>query len=324
MAHLFSPLTIARIEVPNRIVMASAGSGYATIDGFVDDALMTHYAQAAQGGVGMIITEPLMVVSPPDHQRLHLGLYDDVFVPQLRRAVTAVKRHGARFLAMLDAPIEANQSQSEDLHALVEQYTLAAWRALAAGCDGVMLNAADRSLLHTLVSPLSNQRGDAYGGTLAGRLRLPLAIVECTRKWLGRRFIIGVRIVAEEFAPGGMVLQDARVFAKRLVAAGVNLLDITVDARTEAPLARFPGWCIPLANGIKRVIPDAPVIGSGLLGDPLLADSLIRENSIDLVMLRKTLHQYPNWPQTAYDLLMRPSDGAERAPAAAKRNDESE
>jgi 2,4-dienoyl-CoA reductase-like NADH-dependent reductase (Old Yellow Enzyme family) len=92
------------------------------------------------------------------------------------------------------------------------------------------------------------------------------------------------------------------VAAKRLTAAGVRLLDITAPMAV-AQVAHFPGWAIPLANSIRRVI-DVPVIGSGLLGDPQLADSIIRDGSVDLVMLDQALRNDPDWPQAARQALL--------------------
>jgi 2,4-dienoyl-CoA reductase-like NADH-dependent reductase (Old Yellow Enzyme family) len=134
--------------------------------------------------------------------------------------------------------------------------------------------------------------------------------VEGARRWLGYRLIIGFRLLADEFTPGGMSLQDARVAAKRLTAAGVRLLDITAPLAV-AQVAHFPGWAVPLANSIKRVT-DVPVIGSGLLGDPQLADSVVRDGSVDLVMLAQALRDDPDWPRAARQSLLT-AQGAEQA-----------
>ncbi|NTW03325.1 MAG: NADH:flavin oxidoreductase, partial [Oscillochloris sp.] len=150
-----------------------------------------------------------------------------------------------------------------------------------------------------LVSPVRNHRLDVYGGGVSGRLRFLLEIIESVRAWMGSRLIIGFRLAAEEFVPGGMGLQDARVIAKRVTSAGVRLLDVTIVADDTITLARFPGWAVPLANGIKRVIPEVPVIGFGLHGDYHLADSVIRDGSIDLVAIDHTLRSDPDWPQHA-------------------------
>ncbi len=305
MSHLFSPMMIVRKQLPNRIVMGTVASGYALPDGFVGDDLLNYYVRRARGGVGLIITEPLRVIPPDAGQvRAHVGLYHDAFVPRLRALTQAVHAQGARLIVALDEPAEFAMGSVQELQALSEQFIRAAWRALAADCDGVMLSSADGGALHQLISPQRNQRFDMYGGELADRLRLPLQIVGGIHAWLGSRLIIGFRLVAEDFTPGGIGLHDARLIARRLVMAGALLLDITTDTHNNsAPVARFPGWRVPLAESIKRVFPDSPVICSGLLGEPYLADSVIREGFADLVMLRHALHTTPDWPRIAQEML---------------------
>lgn len=304
MAHLFSPITIARTKIANRIVMAPIPSGYATLDGFIGGALVEYYAQRARGGVGLIITEPVRIVAPePDNTRVHIGLYADTFVPQLRRMTERVHESDTRILVTLDAPAKMVQGSVPFLRSVAERFVLAAWRALSAGFDGIMLSAADGGVLHTILSPLTNHRFDEYGKNLDGRLLLLLQVIEGIRRWMGNRLLIGVRFVADEFITGGTTLQDARMIASHVTASGANLLDVTADTRHNAQVAHFPGWCLPLASGVKRYIPDIPVIGSGLLGEPYLADSVIRDGSIDLVMLGQTLRNNPEWPNMARSFL---------------------
>lgn len=308
MSHLFSSLTIAGKRFHNRIVMAPYPSGFAGRSGFIDATLYDYYLERAHGGVGLIITEPLQVVTPPDAPLpAHLGLYDDAFVPGLRHLARAVQGSGARLLAMLEAPPDLAYGTTADLRRLADAFLWAAWRAQAAACDGIALSAADGGALHQLISPLTNHRSDHYGGSATNRLRLALELIEGAREWLGPRLLICFRLIAEEFAPEGISLQDARVNARRLAASGANLLDVTTDGGAMAAVARFPGWRVPLANGIKRVLPDVPVISSGLLGDPQLANSVIEDGSIDMVMLGGSLRHNPYWPHIAQIILA--SDG---------------
>ncbi|NJM08295.1 NADH:flavin oxidoreductase [Candidatus Gracilibacteria bacterium] len=299
MAHLFSPLTLGGRELPNRIAMSLARSGFSIGGGFVSEEMCEYYARRARGGVGLIISEPFLVCSPAERQGGHLGAYADAFVPALHRLTDAVHVHGASFLLTLDAPPDHDASSAPVVRALREAFLQAAWRSLSAGCDGIVLNAAPGSALHTLISP----RMQVLAERRDNGLRLAIEIVETTRRWLGKRFIVGVRLPAEELTTGGLTLQDTRVLAKRLVAAGVTLIDATVEADESLAIARFPGWCVPLANGIKRVLPDVPIACAGDLGEPLLADSVVRDSSIDLVLLDQHLHLNPDWVQHAYAIL---------------------
>jgi 2,4-dienoyl-CoA reductase-like NADH-dependent reductase (Old Yellow Enzyme family) len=304
MADLLSSLVISGKVLPNRIVMAPSHSGFASVDGFVGAELVDYYARRAQGGVGLILSEPLLVAPPPPGEgEVHLGIYADAFVPGLRRLTQATRAHGARVLLCLETHILSDALDTAGLLAVRDSFVLAAWRAFCAGADGVMLSSADGGLLHTLVSPARNRRLDAYGGEIAGRLRFPLEVIETVRAWMGSRLIIGFRLAAEEFSPGGMGLQDARMIARRVTSAGVRLLDVTVTADDATTLARFPGWAVPLVNGVKRVTPDVPVICFGLHGDHRLADSVIRDGSVDLVSVDHTLRNDPDWPLRAGEIL---------------------
>lgn len=298
-ADLFSPIAIGGRQLPNRIAMAPAPSGAAGPDGFVSDEAIDLYRRRAHGGVGLVISEALRVCPPADDATPHLGIYADAFVPGLRRLVLAAREAGACVLLALDEP--AVPAPTAPLAPLAEAFVRASWRANAAGADGILLSAADGGALHGLISPLHNRRADHYGADSAGRQRLALGIVETIRHWLGRRLIIGFRLIADEFAPGGLTLQDARVLAKRLTAAGVGMLDVAVPP-DQPNVARFPGWTIPLAASLKRIT-DVPVGGSTDLGDPLLADSVVRDGSVDLVMLDQSLRRDPDWPRRAMEML---------------------
>jgi 2,4-dienoyl-CoA reductase-like NADH-dependent reductase (Old Yellow Enzyme family) len=299
MAHLFSPLVLGGRELPNRVAMHPVRNGFAVGDGFVSDEMCEYYARRARGGVGLIISDPFLIAAPIASQTGHLGGYADAFVPTLRQLTNAVHAHGSGFLLTLDAPLNDAPVDGLLLRALREAFLQAAWRALAAGCDGIVLHAAQSSALYTLMSPRSQIRAEARDSAL----RLMIDIVEAVQRWLGKRFVVGVRLPAEDLTAGGLTMQDTRVIAKRLVAAGVALLDVTVEVDDSLAIARFPGWCVPLANGIKRVLPDVPIACAGDLGEPFLADSVIRDNSIDMVLLDQHLHLDPDWVQHAYKAL---------------------
>lgn len=299
MANLFSPLTIGGRELPNRITMSPRASGTTSADGFASQASVDYYERRARGGVGLVLTEPLRVAPPAPSPEAHLGLYHDAFVPGLRCLVRASQAQGARVLLTLDEP--APSARCDHMARSGEAFVLAAWRAHCAGADGIMLTAADGGLLYHLLSPLGGQGARQDGQSLAEGQRVALAIIEEVRHWLGRRLIVGFRLLADEFTPAGLTLQDARVLAKRLTSAGVQLLDVTTPPNPPG-VARFPGWAVPLASSIRRVV-DVPVIGSGELGDPLLADSVVRDGSLDLVMLDEALRRDPDWPLRAQEQL---------------------
>jgi 2,4-dienoyl-CoA reductase-like NADH-dependent reductase (Old Yellow Enzyme family) len=299
---LFSPLILSNVRLPNRLVYNAQPSGCATPDGFASLELVAYYVVRARGGAGLVVLEPTYVLPPRDHATPHLGLYADTQVPDMRHCVDALHDAGAAVLVMLDQPLWTPQLSERELHEIGEAFITAAWRVRAAGADGIMLSTVDGGPFEQLISPLRNRRRDSYGGDMFGRSQLLREVVEGIEHWLGNQFIVGVRLNAEEFIPGGLNLQDTRVLATRLVSAGAQLLEIQAYAASNMPIAHFPGWCVPMAAGIKAVV-DIPVMVGGLLDDAELADSVIRDGSADLISVGARMRMEPEWPHYAHAIL---------------------
>jgi 2,4-dienoyl-CoA reductase-like NADH-dependent reductase (Old Yellow Enzyme family) len=290
------------MRLPNRLALNALPSGCAMPSGFFGADLAGYYLRRVQGGAGLLVIEAAFVLPPPDGATPHVGLYADAQVPDLRASISAVRREGAMALVMLDQPLWTAQLSRAELREIGDAFVAAAWRAHAAGAHGIMLSTADGGPFEQLLSPLRNLRNDTYGASVAGRLRLLSDVVEGIQRWLGDEFVIGVRLNVEEFTPGGLRLQDARTIATRLVSAGVKLLEISAETASEALVARFPGWRVPLASGVKAVV-DVPVIVGGQLDSPDLADSVVREGSADIVAIGERLRVDPDWPRHAWAVL---------------------
>ncbi len=279
--RLFTPLTLGRARLRNRIVMESLPSGHANLDGFADQRLQTYYRARARGGAGMIVLEAARV-TPQTHESAHVGLYADVHIPTLRKCLTSITQEQCVAFVMLDQI----WTSDDHLPTLADAFTMAAWRAYAAGADGIMLSTADNGPFHRLSEP-------PLGET---RLKALLHVVESITAWLGRRCVIGLRLGIEEHMPGGLSLQDARVVARRLTSAGVSFIEVVMRIGSDMPLAQFPGWCVPVASALKSVV-DVPVLVGGLLDDFELAEQSLREGSTDLVAVGERLQQEPRWPE---------------------------
>ena len=290
---------LGRVRLPNRLVYNAQPSGCATPDGFVGLDLATYYLARAQGGASLLVLEPTYVLPPRDSATPHLGLYADAQVPDLYHCVNELHDAGAAVLVMLDQPLWTAQLTERELREIGEAFITAAWRVRACGADGIMLSTVDGGPFEQLISPLRNRRADGYGGSVVGRSQLLREVVEGIDRWLGSQFIVGVRLNAEEFTPGGLSLQDTRLLATRLASAGVRLLEIQAQTASDTPIARFPGWCVPMAAGIKAVV-DIPVMVGGLLDDAELADSVIRDGGADLISIGARLRVEPDWPHTAH------------------------
>lgn len=307
--HLFHPLTIGNIRLSNRIVMTATSSGHASVDGFMHDELCAYYVERARGGVGLVVFEPVYVIAP-DMPQPHVGLYDDVLVPSFRQCVHALHQHGAHVLVMLDQPLPVTNLAEDGLRAVADAWIAAAMRVYATGADGLMLSCADGGPFDQLISRAAQSHNDTHGNRNNSRTQLLLEVIEGITKRLGKRLIVSVRINVGESSTSGLSLQDARVIAKRLVGAGVRLLEVSCESGSDVPLARFPGWCVPLAAAVKAVV-DVPVMVGGLLADPELADSVVADGSADLVALGESLRAEPRWPQYAHSVLIEQNDGDE-------------
>lgn len=282
--------------------MTAMPSDHAASDGLASPSLAAYYLERARGGVGLIVVEPAFALPPEEPRPKHLGLYDDAQVPRLRECLCAVRSYGAIALMMIDQPLSVRHASEQRLAEIAEAWAAAAWRAHVAGADGVMFSCADGGPLDQLLSSLMNQRTDHYGGDMSGRAKLLLDLLERVRSWMGARLLVGVRLNVGEFGVRGQPLHDARVVAKRLAAAGADLLEVSTEPPDDVPVARFPGWRVPLAAEIKAVV-DIPVMVGGLMADAELADSVIREGSADMVALGATLRSEPHWPLHARDVL---------------------
>lgn len=299
--HLFRPLQIGKAHIPNRIAMTSLPSGLAQPGGIATPAQAAYYADRARGGVGMIIFEAAWPIAS-DTAQPHLGLGTTAHAEALEGCVAAVHASGSVAVVMLDQPIDITGVSVASLGDLCYAWVEAAGRARAAGADGVMLSCADGGPFHQLVSPLRNQRADQYGGPIDRRLRLLLETIERINRRVGAQLLIGLKLDADEFVPRGLTLQDARVIARRTSIAGVDLVEVTANASSEQQVAQFPGWRVPLAEGIRAVV-DVPVMVGGLMADAELADSVIRDRSADLVSLGESLRMDPRWPEHARAML---------------------
>jgi 2,4-dienoyl-CoA reductase-like NADH-dependent reductase (Old Yellow Enzyme family) len=273
--------------------MEAAPSGLATSEGFCDRRLQIYYRARARGGVGMVVMEAMRPLAP-SFTMPHLGLYADAYIPGLRDCITAIHREGAAVLVMVDQPYAAEEGHPT---AIVEAVALAAWRARAAGADGIMLSAAEGSLFPRLLEPTQG----------AERLQALLLTVETMTKWLGRQCLIGVRVAVEEQLPGGLPLQDARVLARRLTSVGAGLIEVVVRVGREAPVAQFPGWCVPIASAFKALV-EVPILVGGQLDDPELAEFTLHDQSADLIAIGERIRDQPRWPEYAQSVLINEKD----------------
>ena len=147
----------------------------------------------------------------------------------------------------------------------------------------------------TFLSPLSNQRADAYGGSLANRMRFPLEAFDAVRAaWLAER-PLGVRISATDWVDGGWTVEESGEFGRELKARGCDF--ITVSSGGGSPKQQVPvgeGYQLPLAAAVREAA-GLPVMGVGMLFDPAHANRAIEEGQRDLAAIARGLLHDPHW-----------------------------
>lgn len=324
MADLFTPLTVKNVVLKNRIVLPPMASALATAEGAVTEKHKEHYLARARAGVGLIILEHAFIDPLGRASFNQLGLDGDDKLPGLTDLVTSLHAVGAKVVPQLNhagsnttpevlggaEPLGASAVEHPTSHSVPREMSLAdiehviaafvqaARRVKAAGCDGVEIHGAHGYLLNQFLSPLTNRRSDAYGGGLEARLKLPLEVVRAVRAEVGPDCLLLYRLGADDRMPGGLTLDETRRAAPLLVEAGVDILDISGGLCGSRPEGAPSAYFLPLASGIKEVV-DVPVICTGGIREPELADSIVREGKADLIGVGRAQLADPEWARKA-------------------------
>jgi 2,4-dienoyl-CoA reductase-like NADH-dependent reductase (Old Yellow Enzyme family)/thioredoxin reductase len=193
----------------------------------------------------------------------------------------------------------------EDIEEIIEAFGQAARRARETGCDGVQVHAAHAHLLvGAFMSPFRNKRFDAYGGSIEGRLKLPIEIIKRIKTRAGHDFPVILRISGDEIIPGGRTIQETQYIAPMLAEAGADAFEISRGVYPDFSWSIYPptgtplGWNAPYAAAVKEVV-DVPVIVVGRINSPLVAEHVLRTGKADMVSMGRALLADPELPKKA-------------------------
>jgi 2,4-dienoyl-CoA reductase-like NADH-dependent reductase (Old Yellow Enzyme family) len=333
MSHpLFAPLQLRSVTFANRIGV-SPMCQYSAQDGFANDWHMVHLGARAQGGAGLVMLEASAVVPEGRITPADLGIYLDDHIPGLRRIAQFIHGQGVRVgIQLAHAGRKASMSSpfigerllhpeeggwspvgpsavafaphyavpqaldQSGIDALVKAFAQAARRAHNAGFDFIEIHAAHGYLLHEFLSPLANQRTDAYGGSFENRIRFLLQVVDAVRAVWPAHLPLFVRISVTDWAEGGWTIEDAVSLSGHLRAHGVELIDCSSGGQVpNAKIPVGPAFQTPFASRIRAeaAIPTAAV---GMITDPHQAAAIIAEGHADLVFLAREMLRDPYWP----------------------------
>ena len=329
--HLFEPITIRNMRVKNRIFMAPMESHLGNADGSVSKEAIAYYRERALGGAGLIIVEYTCVDG-------HDGFSG--MAPQLRldspfyrsghgKLSAAIRSAGARACVQLShagrqtreavigrqpvsssaVPLKSSPPgvgpralEEFEIQRIIQSYASAAALAVQCGYDAVMLHGAHGYLLQQFLSPLINQRGDAWGGDFERRMRFPLEVVKAVRAAIGETPLL-YRMSVSEFLEGGLTVEDSEIIAPRLCEAGVDAIDVSCGSLDKVevivePMSVDEGWRLPMARRIREAT-GKPVICAGVIRRPELAEAALAEGDVDAISLGRALLADPMWPNKA-------------------------
>jgi NADPH2 dehydrogenase len=352
---LFSPLRLADLDLANRIVV-SPMCQYSANDGVASDWHMTHLGMLANSGAGMLVIEATHVERRGRITHGCLGLYSDDCEASLVRIVDHCRRIGTAKLgiqlahagrkASSQRPWEGAKALTDaedawstigpsavpfgpgwhtpramtedDMARVTASFTDAAKRSLRIGFDAIELHFAHGYLLHSFLSPLSNKRNDAYGGSFEGRMKFPLEVVRSVRAAVPRSVPLGARITGTDWVEGGLTVDDAVATGKALKAAGLDYVDVSSGNITpESRWPNDPGFNVPAADRVRRESGVA-VRAVGMITNAKQAEAIVAEGKADMVALARSFLDNPHWGWLAAQELdadvARPKQYARSAP----------
>jgi NADPH2 dehydrogenase len=332
MSALFSPIKLAGLDLPNRLVV-SPMCQYSADDGSATDWHMMHLGMLGNSGAALVVVEATAVERLGRITHGCLGLYSDDNELALGRVIAQCRRRGtAKFGIQIahagrkassqlpwdgghalkagqdpwptigpsalpfgenwHTPAEMTES---DMARVRDAFVNSIKRALRIGFDAIELHMAHGYLFHSFMSPISNQRKDAYGGAMENRLKFPLEVARAARAAVPKNIPLGARITGSDWRDGGLTPDDAVTIAKALKGAGLDFIcvssgGITFDTRNPTT----DGYNVALAERVRKEagIPSRAV---GLIFTPQQAEDIVAKGQADQVAMARAFLDDPHW-----------------------------
>ncbi|BBO76633.1 NADH oxidase [Desulfosarcina widdelii] len=323
---LYRSTTINGLSLPNRFVRSATWEGMATVDGKVTPKLTETMLALARGGVGLIVSGHAYVEKKGQASPFQMGIYDDSRVDGLTSMTAAVHEAGGRIVAQLahagtfalekaigTAPVVASvfdglaktpraELSIDDISALKEAYVAAAKRAKTAGFDGIQLHSAHGYLLSQFLSPWFNRRTDAYGGPVDNRVRIHTEIIRAIREEVGKDYPLLVKMNCEDFAEGGLTVEESIAAARQMVAAGLDAIELSgglltggkfSPSRPNIDKPEKEAYFQEAARAFKKEL-SVPLILVGGIRSPEVAERLLADGTADYFSMSRPLIREPD------------------------------
>ncbi|MCC5795459.1 MAG: FAD-dependent oxidoreductase [Chromatiales bacterium] len=322
---LFTPISIGGVGLRNRLAHPAMVSRFVH-DGAATAQLLNYYENRARGGAGLVVSEPLAMLSVPAHRR-RIQVRSEGGLESLRRIAEAVERHDTRLLGQIQDPGRGRHEVGRNEHAvgasalpddlswtvprvlspgeirrMIDEWAEGSARLKSIGFSGVEISAGHGHLFHQFLSPAANWRTDEYGGDLEGRTRFLWELIAAIRAACGRPFIIGLKLPGEDDVPGGIDLEQAGQIARRLAATGeVDYWTFAWGAHARSLYRHLPGVRgprTPYFNPIRELRAADPGIVTGVLGfitDPNEAERALTDGTADIAFIGRAMITDAAW-----------------------------
>jgi len=309
---------------------------YSATDGFVDDWHFVHLGSRAVGGAGLIITEAMSVSPEGRISAGDLGLWKDEHIAPIRRITDFIHQQGSvagvqlahagykassaepwlggKYVSteeggwqpvspsatlLTDQKTYSKELTKIDIEQIIEDFKLAAKRAIEAGFKVIEIHAAHGYLLNEFLSPVANKRTDEFGGSFDNRSRTLMMVIEAVKEVVPAETPLFVRISASDWRADGWNIEDSVRLSVILKEIGVDLIDCSSGgfvAPKEIPIA--PNYQVPFAEEIKVKV-GIKTGAVGLITSAEQANEIIRSGKADLVFLARESLRNPYFPQNA-------------------------
>lgn len=313
MADLFSEIQIGNLTLKNRVAFAPIENGYANAGGLITERLIRFFEKCAENECGLVFTGSVAVDFDGKGVPSQLEIFDETRLPGLRELVERLHKKGCKaatqlyhagrqighdnlFTPIAPSPVNCKlfenlappkEMDKADLERIREKFRISTKRALDMGFDLIEIHFAHGYLLHSFLSPYSNQRMDEYGGSPENRMRYPLEILKTVIEEVNGKVPVGVRLSVEEYLEGGLGFEEAIDICKAVQAAGADVLSVSAGSYDSMeymiqPMHVPAGFLRGYARKLKEIL-SIPVMVAGRLNTAELIRDVIEKDDADIV-----------------------------------------
>ena len=330
--RLSEPGCIGNIRLKNRMIKAPQHTGLSNPDGSVTERMLRYYRDVASGGVSMVIVEYAWIDNDASRASpCQLGISSVDHVPGLSLLAQTIQANGAKAAIQIShagrqrftlakpkapstVPWEEIYAQGcpapdvltfDEILQIVKSFGLAAKRAQIADFDMVEIHACHGYLISNFLSPRTNKRTDWYGGSLENRMRFLLEAITEIKCQVGPEYPVCVRVSGIDYEPDGTTIEETIELCKRLEALGVAAIHMSGGNHHQtihevSPMGMPLAYNVWAAEAVKKAL-KIPVIASGSITSPELAEKILSDGKGDFIGLGRPLWADPLFPQKALE-----------------------